>query len=148
MDVFNALTKGGTFTAPYLIKITQGDTSLYFINDNVSVTYDGHIFQSSAFEYTPPQTIGGYLQGGTLEISVIGNSMQELAVLADETLRLDVVGALFDGTVTPYRSFHHQYGELNATADGVISIEFTNDDRMEMTFPAEMFDAENNAGNA
>ena len=61
-QIFNALHRGGAFSLPYLIKMYHPDYgSLYFVNNNEDVSYDGHTFTASTFNYTPPQTIGGVL---------------------------------------------------------------------------------------
>lgn len=149
-EIFNALANGGAYSLPYLIKMhhpTAG--TLYFVNNNESVDWDGHTFQASAFNYTPPQTIGGVLKNGSLEITAIKNNVINLIDQSDELFEITAVGALNeDGTVTAFKMYRHQYGSVTITEDMRIVLSFTNDDRLEMAFPPYIFDSDNNRGNA
>lgn len=149
-EVFNALHRGGAFSLPYLIKMYHPDFgSLYFVNNNENVTYNGVTFQASTFNYTPPQTIGGVLKNGSLEITAIENNVINLIDQSDELFEITAVGALNeDGTVTAFKMYRHQYGSVTITEDMRIVLSFTNDDRLDMAFPPYIFDSNNNRGNA
>lgn len=149
-EVFNALHRGGAFSLPYLIKMYHPDFgSLYFVNNNENVTYNGVTFQASTFNYTPPQTIGGVLKNGSLEITAIENNVINLIDQSDELFEITAVGALNeDGTVTAFKMYRHQYGSVTITEDMRIVLSFTNDDRLDMAFPPYIFDSDNNRGNA
>jgi hypothetical protein len=149
-EIFNALYSGGAFSLPYLIKMyhpTHG--ALYFVNNNEDVVYDGNTYTASTFKYTRPQTIGGVLKNGVLEITAIQNEVIDIIEKSDELFEVTAVGVLdAGGTITPIKSFKHQYGTAVTDEQMKVTISFTNDDRLEMTFPPYIFDADNNRGNA
>lgn len=149
-EVFNALHRGGAFSLPYLIKMYHPDYgSLYFVNNNENVEYDSQTFLASTFNYTPPQTIGGVLKNGQLEITAIDNQVIDIIDNSDELFEITAIGVLNDdGTVTAMKLYKHQYGSATVTEDMRIVIAFTNDDRLSMTFPPYIFDSDNNRGNA
>lgn len=149
-EVFNALQRGGAFSLPYLIKMyhpTAG--ALYFVNNNEDIIYGGVTYHASAFKYTRPQTIGGVLKNGQLEITAIGNSVIDIIEKSDELLEITAVGVLNkNGSISPIKTFKHKYGTATIDEKMKMIISFTNDDRLEMTFPPYVFDTDNNRGNA
>lgn len=148
-EVFNALSNGGSFALPYLIRMQHPDFgALYFVNNNEDVTYKNNVYKASAFKYTRPQTVGGVLKKGQLQITAIGNSVIEIIDTSDELFTVDAVGVIDDGEVTPIKSFRHQYGSVSTDESMKITITFSNDDRLDMTFPPYVFDTDNNRGNA
>jgi hypothetical protein len=149
-EVFNALHRGGAFSLPYLIKMYHpAYGALYFVNNNEDITYDSHTYKASTFKYTRPQTIGGVLKNGSLEITSIQNEVIDIIEKSDELFVVSVVGVLDKGgSITPIKTFKHQYGTAVTDEQMRVVISFTNDDRLEMTFPPYVFDAENNRGNA
>ena len=149
-EVFNALHRGGAYNLPYLIKMYHPDYgSLYFVNNNEDIVYNSQTYSASTFNYTPPQTIGGVLKNGQLEITAIDNSVINIIDNADELFEITAVGVLNDdGTVTAMKMYKHQYGSASTTEDMHVVITFTNDDRLNMTFPPYIFDADNNRGNS
>ena len=149
-EVFNALQTGGAFSLPYLIKMYHPNYgALYFVNNNEDVTYNGNTFLASAFKYTPPQTVGGVLRNGTLEITAIDNNVIDIIDKSDELFQITAIGVLNDdGTVTAMKMYKHQYGSATTNEEMKVVISFTNDDRLEMVFPPYVFDSDNNRGNA
>lgn len=154
-EIYNALHRGGAFSLPYLITLSHPSiTTLYFVNNNEDVIYDGHTFKATSFKYTRPKTIGGVLKNGSLELTEKDNAngFNEIAALiekVDERLIVNAVGVINDaGDVTPIKAFKHQYGTATINENMTLSIQFTNDDRLGMSFPPYIFDAENNRGNA
>lgn len=149
-EVFNALHRGGAFSLPYLIKMyhpTYG--ALYFVNNNEDVIYNGVTYKASTFKYTRPQTIGGVLKNGVLEITAIQNEVIDIIEQSDELFEVTAVGVLDKaGSITAIKTFKHQYGTAVTDEQMKVIISFTNDDRLEMTFPPYVFDADNNRGNA
>lgn len=149
-EVFNALQTGGAFSLPYLIKMYHPDYgALYFVNNNEDVTYNENTFLASTFKYTPPQTVGGVLRNGTLEITAIDNNVIDIIDKSDELFQITAIGVLNDdGTVTAMKMYKHQYGSATTNEEMKVVISFTNDDRLEMVFPPYVFDSDNNRGNA
>lgn len=149
-EVFNALHRGGAFSLPYLIRMyhpTYG--ALYFVNNNEDVIYNGNTYHASSFKYTRPQTIGGVLKNGILEITAIDNEVIDIIEKSDELFEVTAVGVLDKaGSITAIKTFKHQYGTAVTDEQMKVIISFTNDDRLEMTFPPYVFDADNNRGNA
>lgn len=148
-EVYRALYRGGAYSLPYLIKIQHPDYApLYYVNNNEDIVYNGNTYKASAFKYTRPQTIGGVLRNGMLEISAIGNEVIEIIENSDELFTVEATGVIDSyGQITPIKSFRHQYGTVSTDEKMKVSISFTNDDRLEMTFPPYVFDADNNRGN-
>ena len=149
-EIFNALQRGGAYTLPYLIKLYHPDYgSLYFVNNNESVVYDGVTYEASTFKYTKPHTVGGVLKNGSLEITAIDNNVIDIIDESDELFEVTVVGVIdVGGTITQLKIFKHQYGTVTTDEQMRVVISFTNDDRLEMSFPPYVFDADNNPGNA
>lgn len=149
-EVFSALQTGGAFSLPYLIKMYHPDYgSLYFVNNNENVIYNGNTFLSSTFKYTPPKTVGGVLRNGTLEITAINNEVIDIIDQSDELFEITAIGVLNkDGTVTAMKMYKHQYGSASTNEEMKVVISFTNDDRLDMVFPPYIFDSDNNRGNA
>lgn len=149
-EIFNALSRGGAFSLPYLIELYHPDYgALHYVNNNENVEYNSTTFLSSTFKYTPPQTIGGVLKNGTLEITAIDNEVIDIIDQSDELFEVTAIGVLnSDGTVTAMKMYKHQYGSVTTTEEMKVVITFTNDDRLGMTFPPYIFDSDNNRGNA
>lgn len=149
-EIFNALASGGAFALPYLIKLYHPDYgTLYYVNNSEDVVYDGNTYHASAFSYTPPQTVGGVLKAGTLEITAIDNEVIDIIEASDELFEVTAVGVIDEaGEITPLSIFRHQYGSATTDESMKVIINFDNDDRMEMQFPPYVFDSENNPGNA
>lgn len=149
-EIFKALQDGGSFSLPYLIKMYHPNYgSLYFVNNNENISYNGNTYHASAFSYTKPKTIGGVLKNGSLKITAIDNNVIDIIEHSDELFTITATGIIDEnGSITPIKSFKHQYGSVNIDESMNISITFTNDDRLEMVFPPYVFDSENNRGNA
>lgn len=148
-SIFNTLRKSGGYTVPYLIRIynAAGDINYYFINDNRSLEYDGHIYAASTFNYTPNANKQGADGGGRLEIQVVDNLLIE-ALETQTSLFLEAVGVLLkNGTVEEIKTHRHKYGEAT-WQERTLTYTFEADDRMGMTFPALIFSTYNNRGNA
>lgn len=149
-EIFNALFNGGSFSLPYLIKLFHPDYgALYYINDVDDLEYNGNLYKASSFKYTKPQTIGGVLKNGSLEITAIDNNVIDIIEVSNELFTVSVIGAIDDnGAVTPMKFYKHQYCTVNTDEQMKIKITFTNDDRPDMVFPPDVFDNNNNIGNA
>ena len=148
-QLYATLSRSGRYALKYLAKFhhdAYGDLRL--VNNNEAVEYQGETFLPSNFSYSRPKTTGGVLQNGELRISLIGNSLPELFRLGDYLMTVDIVGIMVGtGEIAPLRIFHHQYGTMTVTGAMDLQISFTNDDRMGMVFPPNVFDSDNNRGN-
>lgn len=149
-QLFNALSKGGAFSLPYLITLHHPRFGAFHcVNNNEDVSYNGITYTASAFKYSRPKTIGGVLQNGALEITGIQNLVIDMVESSDELFTVTVVGVLEkSGDITPVKYFHHQYGTVTVDTAMKITFTFTNDDRLDMNFPPYIFDSDNNRGNA
>ena len=149
-EIFNALQRGGAYSLPYLITLHHPTVgTLYFVNNNEDITYSGNTYHASAFKYTKPQTVGGVLKNGSLEITAIDNQVIELIDQSDELFEVTAVGIIDNnGDITPLKMFKHQYGTANIDESMKLVISFTNDDRLGMSFPPYVFDSDNNPGKA
>ena len=149
-EIFNALHRGGAFALPYLIKMYHPDYgALYFVNNNEDVVYNNVTYNASAFKYSKPKTVGGVLQNGSLEITAINNNVIDIIEKSDELFKVEAVGVIDKGgEITQIKTFIHQYGTVSTTEEMKITISFSNDDRLGMSFPPYVFDEDNNRGNA
>lgn len=149
-EIYKALQNGGPYSLPYLLKLSHPAAgSLYFVNNVDDIEYNGITYKAAGFKYTKPQTVGGVLKNGTLQITTIDNSAIELLDNSDELFTVDVVGVIDSyGEITPLKMFRHQYGTTTIDDSLNLTISFTNDDRIKMVFPPYVFDQDNNRGNS
>jgi hypothetical protein len=149
-NIFAELVKrNGGYCLHWLIKLYSPDEAIVmrFVNNNADVEYDGETYTAGAFNYKPNNAESGYNGGGSLDISYIGNQVIDL-IESYKQIRLDVVAILNErGEITPYHRYQHTYGSLQASR-GKAKFSFAKDDRLEMTFPALIWNASNNRGNA
>ena len=145
----------GTYSLPYLIHLSgsykrNGVTQtidMRFINDAVSCSYDGNTYTATAFNYTPNASEYGLTGGGTLEISVVGNQIIDLVEQCSE-ITLEVVGCMMkNGTITEMKHFAHKNGTIKVNRN-VATFTFKRDERLDMTFPALIWNSQNNRGNS
>ena len=121
--------------------------ALYDISPQGTPIYDEETYTAGSFAYTPNNAESGYDGGGSLEISYIGNSVIDLAE-SYRLIKLEVIAVMDErGEITPYHRYQHTYGTLNAKG-GKAKFTFSKDDRLEMTFPALIWNAANNKGNS
>lgn len=148
--IFQALTqRNGAYSLHWLIKLSDPDNTLVmrFVNNITDVEYDEETYTAGSFAYTPNNAESGYDGGGSLEISYIGNSVIDLAE-SYRLIKLEVIAVMDErGEITPYHRYQHTYGTLNAKG-GKAKFTFSKDDRLEMTFPALIWNAANNKGNS
>lgn len=140
MGVFKELTEGGLFNLPFLLHIYDDTTSIYLINDNVSLTYNGHTFSASEFEYQPGTN-------GDAQLSCAIFDKPELLNYINRNRRFncDLIGVYKGGEIVTLETYHHSFGE--ATWDGLqFEIKLNGDDRGNMTFPALIYNSYNNRG--
>lgn len=148
-NIYNTIGRSGKYALPYLVKFYHKDFgTIYLVNNNEDIVYNGITYKASSFKYTRPKTKSGVLQNGSIEATILDNTMSELVQKSDYLLTVDAIGVLAkDGTVTPFSRYHHQYGTATIDNDMKISFTFSNDDRLNMIFPPYIFDADNNRGN-
>lgn len=148
-EIQTLLGKGGNFALPYLIKFRGAGKTINLVNNNEDIVFNGEIYRAGAFKYSLPKTSGGVLKGGSLEVATTENALTEFVEFSDSSMQVEVTGVIAkNGTVTPIRYFTHRYGAATIDGERKLSFSFTNDDRMDMTFPPYIFDAGNNRGNA
>ena len=141
MNIYRKLAEGGGYSLPYLLHIYDTLNDIYVINDVKPLEYNGKTYAASSFEYTPD--ING---AASLDITVIDNKI--INILEDNyNFNVEAVGVLYEGAVTPIEQYKHQYGE--GSWDGAtLKLKLEADDRLDMTFPALIFNSYNNRGNA
>lgn len=143
------IQRNGGYCLHWLIKLSSPDDAIVmrFVNNNTNVEYNGETYEAGAFDYKPNNTESGYTGGGSLEISYIGNQIIDLAE-SYKKLKLEVVAVINErGEISPYTRYKHSYGTMTANR-GKAKFSFSKDDRLEMTFPALIWNAANNRGNA
>ena len=142
MSIYRQLAEGGGYSLPYLLHIYDATNNIYIINDNADLNYDGHLYKASTFNYSPDNRGGASLDVEIIESNKIINILE-----SNIEFKVEAVGVLYDDQVTPIQQFTHRYG--SATWDGErLQIKLKPDDRLDMTFPALIFNSYNNRGNA
>lgn len=145
VEVYEALSNGGGYSLPYLLTIKNEDESieLNLINDNKDFVYNGIVFKSSAFNYSP-----SFDGDSSLEIEIVQSDYLIDIIEGSYTLNVTLVGILSeDNEVYEFATNKHHFGE--GTWDGSsLKLSLKKDDRLDMTFPACVFNNYNNRGNA
>ena len=140
MGVFKELTEGGLFNLPFLLHIYDEDTHIYIINDNVNLTYGGHVFAAASFDYQPSTNSDATLACDIFDKPDLLNNINR-----NRRFNCDLIGVYRGREVVQLETYRHQYGE--ATYDGVkFEIKLNGDDRGNMTFPALIYNSYNNRG--
>jgi hypothetical protein len=140
MGVFKQLTEGGLFNLPFLLHIYDDTTNIYLINDNVSLTYSGHTYTASSFDYQP-----GTNGDATLSCDIFDKPELLNYIHRNRRFNCDLIGVYNGGEVVQLETYKHNFGE--ATWDGVkFEIKLNGDDRGNMTFPALIYNSYNNRG--
>lgn len=156
MSAFSKLfSDNGTYSLHYLIHLygsykSSGETKtieMWFINDTQSCSFKGNEYEAEAFNYTPNASEYGLSGGGTLEISVVGNQVIELVELC-RSITLEIVGCMLDdGSITELKHFRHKNGTIKVNRN-TATFNFNRDERLDMTFPALIWNTRNNRGNS
>lgn len=150
MDVlYEKLLYGGGYSLPYLLHLYDGardgstaTTHIRLINDTRDLEWDGETWLASGFDFTPSDD-----GESNLKITVSGNGLKSL-MDSEYVFNAEFTGILLeDGSVTPIRGYRRSYGTA-VWSGKEAEITFESDDRMEMTFPALIFNVSNNRGNA
>lgn len=132
---------------PWLITLSDfsDETVMRFVNNTVSVSFNGFIYSAAAFEYTPNAEQLGFSGGGKLNIAVTDNEIIDL-IESKTRIKLSVVGCLLsNGAVSEIKTFSSSYGSVSWNAKKASFI-FDRDDRLDMTFPALIFSNYNARG--
>lgn len=112
------------------------------INDSEDLDYGGHTYKASNFTYTPGGNGDSNLEIELVEANEIIDIMEN-----NYFFHVEVIGVFYDGEVTETSQFRHMYGE--GTWDGKsLQMKLNKDDRLDMTFPALIFNSYNNRGNS
>ena len=147
--LYEKLLYGGGYSLPYLVHLYDGArdgstaaTHIRLINDSRNLEWEGETYLASAFDFTPSDD-----GESSLRITAAGNGLKSL-LDSEYVFNAEFTGILLeDGTVTPIRGYRRSYG--TAIWNGKeAEITFDADDRMEMTFPALIFNVSNNRGNS
>ena len=138
----------GGYKLAWLITLSDADdaTVLRVVNNNADVSFGGHTYTASTFNYLPGEAVHGMDGGGTLDIVVTDNSVIDM-IEAYRSVKLEVVGVLVDSSVSEIQGFSHTWGSVSW--DGrKASFTFEKDEKLTMTFPAILLDPSINRGNA
>jgi hypothetical protein len=136
--------RSGSYSLPWLIKLNNGISSLYLINDNTGIEYLGNTYIPCALSYIPNMSTHGMTGGGTLEVAT-DSSLNSFVQLATG-LSMEAIGILLsDGTIAPIKTYNHFNG-IARTNGRKASFVFEQDSRLDMTFPALIFSHYNMRG--
>lgn len=152
-DLTQLFNFNGGFSLPWLIHLygsnSSGDVTydMRFVNDNADCEYEGETYTAESFAYTPSFTEYGMNGAGTLEISAAGNQVSNLVQLCT-SINLEVVAIILEnGNVTPIQVIKHKNGHIKGNRQQV-TFDFDRDERLDMSFPALIWNSQNNRGNA
>lgn len=145
-ELFELLTrKSGGFSLPYLIEISGGDTTLRYVNARNSVVFGGNTYKPEVFQFTANADSLGFFGGGTLEIA---RTYDVVSVLeSNSSVQVSINGILYSGEAVALSGYTSRYCKATFSKS-TVKITMDKDDRLSMTFPATIFNASNNSGNA
>ncbi len=160
---FQFLTeRSAAYSLPWLIKLkgkdeNNDDWELLFVNNNDAITFEGETYQASSFSYIPNADMHGFTGGGVLEIeNNFDLFSQSEYTTGNNNVEFEAVGVIVNTTfnssgvagydIHKLDSFKHKYGKLSGSRKK-LKYSFETDDRLNMTFPALIFNGSNNAGN-
>lgn len=147
MSIEKLAQRNGAYSLPFLIEIKNHDETegIRLANDTKNIEFENKIYLASTFTFSPSDAILGFDGGGRLSITVVDNNLIEL-IESNTNLKINVVGVILDDEVTPIQIFRSLY--CTVRWNGISAdFEFEKDDRLEMTFPALIFNHYNNRGN-
>ena len=145
-ELFELFTKkSGGFSLPVLITFTDGSKSLRYVNSRDKITFEGNIFKPEVFQISFNADSLGFFGGGTLEIA---RNFDIVSMLEEnDTITIYINGILYNGEVTKLYGYTSNYCKASFSKS-TVKITMEKDDRLSMTFPATVFSASNNNGNA
>ena len=138
----------GGYKLAWLITLSDPDdtTILRVVNNNANVSFGGHTYTASTFNYLPGEAVHGMDGGGTLDIVVTDNAVIDI-IETYRSVKLDVVGVLVDSSVSEVQGFSHTWGSVSWDGKKA-SFTFEKDEKLTMTFPSVLLDPSINRGNA
>ena len=138
----------GGYKLAWLITLSDPDdtTILRVVNNNANVSFGGHTYTASTFNYLPGEAVHGMDGGGTLDIVVTDNAVIDI-IETYRSVKLEVVGVLVDSTVSEVQGFSHTWGSVSWDGKKA-SFTFEKDEKLTMTFPSILLDPSINRGNA
>lgn len=145
MNILKELIEGGGYCLPYLMHLSDpdGTTNIYIVNNNQDIAYGGHTYAASNFTYTPNA------EGDSrFEVEIVDHN--EIIDLLENNyyFNAEVIGVIDeDGEVQALTTNKHKYGTATWSGKSA-SITLSKDDRLDMTFPALIFNSYNNRGNS
>ena len=150
-DMFPRLiAQCGAYALPFLVHLYDagGNINIYAVNNTQDVAFKGNTYKAASFAYTPNEAVLGMDGGGKLEIAVAESTLLVDLVETYSNIYLDVTGVMAtDGYVYELRAYKHRHGSINGNRTS-ITFTFEADDRLQMTFPALIWNNQNNRGNA
>ncbi len=136
-------SKNGAYSLPYLITLTDGTTTLNYVNSAYDITYNDTVYKSEVFQFTPNAYSYGFNGGGTLEIARTFDRVVSL-LEKNNTVKVKIIGVVYNDEVTPLVNFESDY--CTATfSKSTVKLALEKDDRLSMTFPATVFNSANNS---
>lgn len=145
-ELFELLTsKSGGFSLPVLITLTNGKTELNYVNARNNIVFNGRTYKAEVFQFSANADVLGFFGGGTLEIA---RTIDVVSLLEqNDTITIKINGVLYNGEVVELYGYTSRYCKA-VFAKSTVKITMEKDDRLSMTFPATVFTAANNQGNA
>ncbi len=145
-ELFELLTsKSGGFSLPVLVSITDGETELCYVNSRNDVVMGGKTYKAEVFQFSASADVLGFFGGGTLEIA---RTFDVVSILErNDTVTISIKGILYNGEAVELYGYTSRYCKA-VFSKSTVKITLEKDDRLSLTFPATVFTAANNQGNA
>jgi len=145
-ELFELLTsKSGGFSLPVLVSITDGETELRYVNSRDDVVMGGKTYKAEVFQFSASADVLGFFGGGTLEIA---RTFDVVSILErNDTVTISVRGILYNGEAVELYGYTSRYCKA-VFSKSTVKITLEKDDRLSLMFPATVFTAANNQGNA
>lgn len=143
MNLFKGLAEGGAYNLPVLIHLYTDDTDIYLINDNVDMEYDGNVYSASTFSFKQSAT-----GDATIQVELVNHDEIIDLFENNQSFNTEIVGVYNSGNdeVESFSLYRFKYGQAVWTGKSA-QIKLDKDDRLDMTFPALIFNSYNNRGN-
>ena len=139
------LFESGGFSLPFLITLTDGKTELNYVNARNNVVFDGTTYKAEVFQFSANADVLGFFGGGTLEIA---RTFDVVSLLEqNDHITIKINGVLYNGEAVGLCGYTSRYCKA-VFSKSTVKITMEKDDRLSMTFPATVFTAANNQGNA
>lgn len=143
-EVFKNLSEGGGYSVNHLLRLSNiaESENIYISDNNEDLVFDDILYKASNFTYSANVDGSANLQ---VELIREGNSIINL-IENNTEIKAEVVTLFIKGSEAILLStHHHRYGKVTWNGESA-SFTFEKDDRLNMTFPALVWNRNSDKG--